>query len=584
MNSKFFCGRFAVYHRWILLSPVLFFHLFFNASPAQNIEFKKSNFKDRPEEFKKADGDLTKGRTLYQQLNYEEALEYLIKANDFNPDNADLNYMIGDAYLNTPSKAKSIIYFEKALRLDTAVRADIRFLCATAWQLNLQFDKAIKEYSKYRKKFTPGSKELPAVDKRIYECNSGKELLKDTLHVKIENLGTVVNSAYTDYASAISADESVLFFTSRRKGSTGNIFHPFLGEYMEDIYISYYKDSAWTEPGNLGEPVNSNRHDAIAGLSFDGQRLYVYRDNIKGRGDIFQSILEGDRWTMPMMLPEPINFEESHESSACLDYDNKTLYFVSDRETTGALGGRDIYYCEWDAKKKMWGPVKNLGKEINTPYDEETPFIHPDGKTLYFSSKGHNSMGGYDIFKTTKKGRSWNKPKNIGHPINTPDDDIFFVVSASGKHAYYSSAKIGGSGKRDLYRISFIQPPSEPYQPELTLVKGFICDEETKLPIGAKIEITDNQKNEMIFATDANSSTGKYLVSLPSGKNYGIAVTAEGYLFHSENFDIPVAWKYQEIEKNICLKKIKVGEKIVLKNIFYDFDMATLRPESAAEL
>ena len=188
------------------------------------------------------------------------------------------------------------------------------------------------------------------------------------------------------------------------------------------------------------------------------------------------------------------------------------------------------------------------------------------------------------FFKSTAKGRSWSRPKNLGYPINSPDDDVFFVVSASGRHAYYSSVQKEGFGKRDLYMITFIDPPTEPIEPQLTLLKGIITDAVTGAKIGARMELIDNELNVVVADFESNSTTGKYLVSLPSGKNYGIVVNAEGYLFHSENVNIPASYGYQEVEKNIALNKLAAGSKIVLNNIFFDFDMATLRPESTAEL
>ncbi|MFC2100552.1 OmpA family protein [Bacteroidota bacterium] len=239
--------------------------------------------------------------------------------------------------------------------------------------------------------------------------------------------------------------------------------------------------------------------------------------------------------------------------------------------------------------------------------------MHPDGVTMYFSSKGLNTMGGYDIFKTELKGDEWTKPENIGYPINSPDNDVYFVLSASGKHGYYSSAKIGGYGGQDIYRITFLGPEkplinntednliasaelplSEKVTEKLihiktnqvTIVKGTIFDDLIDEPIKVKgiIEITDNELGEVIYSATPNSSTSKYLFTLPSGKNYGIAFKAEGFLFHSENFDIPASTEFQEIIKDIYLQRIEVGSKIILNNIFFDFDRSTLRPESTSEL
>ena len=396
-----------------------------------------------------------------------------------------------------------------------------------------------------------------------------------------------------------------MFFTSRRNNSTGGKLDEF-GSYFEDIYISEKAGSDWTPPTNPPKPLNSNDHDACVGLSPDGQTLLIYKGST-GAGDVYMSHLKGSTWTSPKRLNSNIN-TKYHESSASISYDGKTLYFVSDKP--GGFGGRDIYYSTLD-KKGNWIKAVNIGSAINTPYDEEGVFIHPDGKTLYFSSKGHNSMGGYDIFKSVNENGIWSTPVNLGYPINTPDDDVNFSISASGIHGYYMSVRPDGYGDRDLYIVTFlgvekplvnntednllasltqpvsetnIEKPVEIKANQVTILKGKVLDEINLQPIGAVIEITDNEKNEVIASFESNSSTGKYLISLPSGKNYGIAVKAPGYLFHSENLNIPPTTIYQEIERDIKLKKLEIGSTIVLNNIFFDFNKSVLRPESIPEL
>jgi outer membrane protein OmpA-like peptidoglycan-associated protein len=228
---------------------------------------------------------------------------------------------------------------------------------------------------------------------------------------------------------------------------------------------------------------------------------------------------------------------------------------------------------------------------------------------MYFSSQGHKTMGGYDIFKAEWKDGKWSEPENLGWPINGPDDDVFFVVSANGKRGYYASSKTDGLGEKDIYKITFLgaekplalstednllagatQPVKtviaaqqlEIKTAQVTLLKGTITDAISQKPVGA--QLVDNERRQVIATFPVNSASGKYLVSLPSGKNYGIAVKAEGYLFHSENFDIPAVANYQEVQKDIALKPVAVGSAIVLRNVFFDVAKATLRPESFTEL
>lgn len=404
--------------------------------------------------------------------------------------------------------------------------------------------------------------------------------INDTVKVVITNLGSEINSAFPDYAPVISADGSLLIFTSRRpvtaKEKEKN------KEAKEYIYSSSFSDSLnkWGVAAMLGVTINQpDRNNSAIALSNDGQRMLLYRDDIYGDGNIWESQLHGKDWSDPVELPEPVN-TRYHETSASFSPDGKTIYFVSDRP--GGHGGLDIWMCTQD-EQGTWGKAINLGTKINTSSDEEGVFMHPDGKTLYFSSKGHKSSGGYDIFKSVFENGIWSEPENLGSYINTPGDDVYFVLTADGTTAYYSSVKKDGFGENDIYSFRYIRTEKEK-GPALTLLKGTITDEVTGDSLEAKIIIKDLELNTEVTTINSNSVTGKYLVSLPSGKNYGISVNADGYLFHSENINIPLSTGYQEIIKDIQLKKIEVGKKIVLNNIFYDFDKSTLRNESVSEL
>ncbi len=580
---------------------------------AQNVEFTKENFKDNKDGLKDAKNNIEAGDKLFEQgsIFYKQAIDPYLLAYKFNPNNALLNFKLGKCYLYSNYKLKSIPYLEKALQLNPNVDPQIHNVMAKAYHLDMQWDKAIAEYKAFQATLTNVAefKDLmEEVNKHIEECLNGKELVKNPVRVFIDNVGPEINSQYPDYGPVISADESVMLFTSRRPTTTGGGIDPGINEYYEDIYISTRKDGKWTTAQNMGKPINTDDHDANSGLSADGQKFLIYIG--KNNGDLYECELKGDSWSKPERMNKNIN-TDYHESSACYSPDGKSVYFVSDKPD-GSLGDRDIYISTKDEKGK-WGKAVNLGPTINTPYGEEGVFIHPDGKTLYFSSQGHKSMGGYDIFKSVydDKTKTWSEPVNLGYPVNTPDDDVFFVTSASGKHGYYASFNSNGYGEKDIYQITFLGPEKpmvlnnednllasqtapvketviapiiQIKEAQLTILKGVITDEATKQPLEATIEIVDNLKNEVIATFMSNSSTGKYLVSLPAGRNYGIAVKKENYLFHSENFDIPNTAAYQEVVKDVALKNIAVGSKIILKNIFFDFDKATLRPESTNEL
>ncbi|UOQ53177.1 OmpA family protein [Hymenobacter cellulosivorans] len=573
---------------------------------AQNVEFDKDNFKSNKDGLKEAQKEIKTGDEWYDMdpPRYELALPHYLEAQKFNPNNARLNLRIGDCYLHSGYKPRALPYIQKAFELNKDIDPSIHYMLGRSLHLNAKWTEAIAEYKAAQPAATGKNSAaiLATISKKIQECENGRKLEQKPSRVFIDNAGPSVNSPYADYGPVISADESVILFTSRRDNSTGKERDPETGGFFEDIYQSTRTGSGWSPARNLGKPVNNEGHDATVGLSPDGQRMLVYLED--NGGDLHESELKGAAWRKPEKMGARIN-SRAHESSAAYTPDGRNLYFVSDKP--GGLGNRDIYKIEIEGR----GQAVNLGSTINTPYGEEGVFLHPDGKTMYFSSEGHNSMGGYDIFKSVFENGKWSQPENLGWPINTPDDDVFFVISASGRHGYYSSFRDDGLGSKDIYQITFLgaekppvlsqedqllasraqpvkeaslAPPVPIATAQVTILKGVVTDEATKQPLEATIDVVDNSRNELIASFRANAQSGRYLVSLPSGVNYGIVVRQEGYLFHSENFDLPAGAAYSEVVKDIALKKLDVGVKVVLNNIFFDFDKATLRKESTAEL
>ncbi|MDF7813292.1 OmpA family protein [Hymenobacter sp. YC55] len=585
---------------------LLAFLLFSTAAHAQSVEFSKERFGNNKDGLKAALKEIKSGDEWYlsDPPRYEQALPHYLEAQKLNSENAELNLKIGDCYLHSGFKPRALNFLQKAYQLNSGVDPRIHYLLGRGLHLNGKWKEAIAEY----KQATPatGTKNTAAftqdIQKKILECENGRKMVEKPVRVFIDNAGPGVNSPYPDYGPVISADESVILFTSRRQGSTGGEKDPESGGFFEDVYQSSREGDTWGTARNLGETVNSAGHDATVGLSPDAQRMLVYVED--NGGDLNEANLRGATWAKPQRLGNRIN-SKAHESSAAYTPDGKSLLLVSDKP--GGIGGRDIYKVEIDGR----GAAVNLGPTINTPYGEEGVFLHPDGKTMYFSSEGHSSMGGYDIFKSTFQNGKWSTPENLGWPINTPDDDVFFVISASGRHGYYSSFRDDGLGSKDIYQITFLGPEKPPMlsqedqmlasralpvketllappvpvaTAQVTILKGTVTDDATKQPLEATIDVIDNSLNQTIASFRSNAQSGRYLVSLPSGVNYGIVVKQEGYLFHSENFDLPAGAAYSEVVKDIPLKKLDVGVKVVLNNIFFDFDKATLRKESTGEL
>lgn len=580
---------------------------------AQNIlDIKKRDFKQETGDFGFAWDQIKEGNFFLEEGSMEgaqRAISFYLKAAEYNSDCAPLNYNIAQAYILTKNYEDAVVFLQRTYDTNPWLTEQLLFELAKAQHMNARFSDARKSYESF---LAAAELELvqeitPLINKRIQECNNGTELFKKPVRAYVKNLGKNINTSYAEHSPIISANNKFLYFTSRRP-SADNDKRDKDGGYFEDIYVAEYKNGAWQAAKTVGEPLNTSRHDATIGLSADGQKMYVYRSS--GNGDIYESDLVGANWSKAHELEGEVNSSD-RESSACISFDGKKLYFVTDAEYASAQGGTDIYVSNLQADGS-WGKPSNLGANINTKYNEEQVFLMPDGRTMYFSSQGHNSMGGFDIFVSTlqENGR-WSKPKNIGPPMNTPGDDVFYSSAASGKFAYYSSVAQGGLGSSDIYKITYLSPintldmesedpliasQTEPIKEtevvkqmeiktiRLTIVKGSIVDAVSKQPVEANIEIVDNEENKVVFVTRSNSATGSYLLSLPSGKNYGIAVHQKGYMFHSENFDIPPAQDYTEIDKDIEMLSIKVGSKVVLKNIFFDFGKTTLRSTSDPEI
>lgn len=375
---------------------------------------------------------------------------------------------------------------------------------------------------------------------------------QEPIKAEIKNLGSTINSPYPDYAPLISADGNVLVFTSRRPTDPKDIQKGKEGK--ENVYTSYYddKNSRWLVTFMLGSTINTPDIDnsAIA-LSNDGQRMFLYRggNEVNSNGDILESVLVGEEWSEAVRLPYPIN-TDFNESSASISPDGRTIYFVSDRKW--GYGGRDIWSSTQD-ESGNWTEAVNLGREINTIEDEEGVFIHPNGKVLFFSSRGHNSIGGYDIFMSVfdETTQAWSKAENLAYPINTTGDDIYFVMSGNGKTGYYASPNPEEPNNIDIFKIAFLQ---DIMKKNVTVLKGRIADK-AQASVGATIILTEQSTGKLIGTFKSNKATGKYLVSVPPGKKYNFEITSEGYKTNTVEVDVPFKAGYAELENDIIIEK-----------------------------
>ena len=413
------------------------------------------------------------------------------------------------------SNAESLIRAAELIKLELP---DYDYYLGKALLKNEKYNEAIAQFEKY--KLNPLNKETNIeVDHQIEICKSAISLNNKFAVAKITNIGPPINTAGSEYTPVFPSDESFMVFTYRGEKSMGgkqilpNRVDMKNGIYFEDVMISHKdKFNNWTEPITI-TAINTNGHDAAVHISHDGQRLFTYRNIGVGSGDIYMSTLDGLNWGVPEKV-KGIN-SNFWEGSVCLSPDEKTIYFSSDRQ--GGLGGRDIYFAQLLPDGK-WGNIKNMGPEINTTFDEDAPFIHADGTTLFFSSTGHNTIGGYDIFKSDLKQGKWTTPYNLGKPVNTPQDDKFYMVSSNGEIGYYSTEKKDGKGLQDIYMVEpglFGKPTS------LVLVTGNVKYDNA--PITAEIFVRSKLNRKDFSGTfNSNSITGNYLVNLPAGNEYEI--------------------------------------------------------------
>lgn len=508
---------------------------------------------------------------FYDNKDFKKAYELYDKLCAQNPKNLEYKFRLGVSSINYPEKkARAIAIFEELQKVDTS--PEINYYLGKAYHINYRFDEALTYYEKYLS-LKQGAK-LKDDDKALVQdatlgvanCNNGKELISQKVIADIKNIGLPINTPETEGVPVISADESVIIFTYAGKKSTGGLLNDELkpdlqgGAYHEDIFISTRtNDSTWSEPAGIAA-LNTKANDAAVALSPDGQTLFSFISN-NDAGDLFMSSLNGSEWSKPVRLNKNINTTE-WEGSCSISSDGRFLYFASERP--GGLGGRDLYVSE--KINGDWGPAKNLGPGINTPYNEDAPFIHPDGITLFFSSEGHKSIGGYDIMYSIKQDNNWIEPLSMGIPLNTTEDDRFYVINAKGDRGYFSSNRggAGGKGGQDIYSV---EPGILGEKPILALLKGNIYADDK--PTEAKIEVNKRLTNEAVGPYYANAKTGKYLMALSPGNGYKIriSVNVPGYEPIEEEIDVEKLQKFVEIRKDFYVYSPAYTNKKTQKSV-----------------
>jgi hypothetical protein len=470
-------------------------------------EFKKTFFKgDKAFEY----GDYFSALGLYQSIYKYDSL------------NTELNYKLGVCHYNLRKyRTSSVKFFERSSASDFP---ETNYYLGKLYHARREYQKAIDCFTYYKYMMSGEEHTRKEIDDLIAKCTTAKVMEANVDHtLEVQNLGDGVNTEYPEYAPLIPAEENMMIFTSRRKNNMWAQTDP-LGDYFEDIYISEKKDKTWLPPVMMDSTINTAVHDAGTGLSADAERLLIYRTSKDLRsGDIYESNYKDSKWSKPEMLGSIVNDPEFAETSACYSPDGNTIFFSSNRP--GGYGGKDLYLVK-KLPNGSWGAPFNLGPTINTEYNEDAPFVHPTGNILFFSSEGHENMGGYDIFKSTfdEMGK-FSTPQNMGCPVNTVDDDIFFVLNTDASMGYFSSEREGGYGSQDLYSVYF------PVNNIPLNVYNIHVFDETGGALISNVEIlaTDMEKKSIYGMYKSNPNTGKVMIITAPEKSYRVAIQAAGY-------------------------------------------------------
>ncbi|WP_291859726.1 hypothetical protein [Marinilabilia sp.] len=450
---------------------------------------------------------------------------------------------------NDEELSATIDILEKAaalypLKKNTSNQAlEAHFYLGQAYRLDGQAKKACEKFNQI-KKHSENPEFIADVEQEVTYCENYLKLKEHPVDKKIEHLGEIVNSPYEDHSPIVLYDESTIYFTSTRPIDSLNMEGPF----FENIFVSHWRNQQWTKPKVLEIPGYQGTNRATVGLTPDGQGL-IFFENYGMVGLLFITYKTFEGWTEPEQLPAPINsgFNETHAS---FTPDGNTIFFSSERP--GGLGGKDIY-----SSKKLpdgtWGKPINAGEAINTSLNEESPFIHPDGKTLYFSSTGHNSMGGYDVFKSTlNENEEWGTPINIGYPINTPTDDLFYLPTPNGQRVYYSSQQEKGMGQSDLFILHF--PSSN--ERSMAVVSSHIFNSNNQPAEDAVISVKNLNTNQTIGTFRTNPQTGKFVVIIPTAQEYQLTIKNEGHKEYSKTFNLNAKDDYKSVNRAIYLPAI----------------------------
>jgi hypothetical protein len=519
---------------------------------------------------KKAQSSYDKAQIQLASNNYDQAVTLLQEAVKTDPTFQFAFFQLADISRRLKLYEQAKQNYNSALALGGNLEPRFYYGYAEAEIYTGDYVNALKHLKQFINTYTGNDPDfINKAKKYVKDCEFAIVALKNPIKYEPVNMGAEINSVHRDYFPSVTADGNQLIFSRKIDDN-------------EDFYVSTLKDKLWSSPTPLSSEINTSKYNEGAqSISADGRYLFFTgcnRPDGLGRCDIYVSHKNGKEWGEPFNLGAPIN-STYWESQPAISPDGSTLYFVSNRP--GGLGGYDIWKSTLKADG-FWTSPENLGPNINTPYDEHTPFIHPDGKTLYFSSDGWPGMGNKDIFmsRSDEKG-NWSNPENLGYPINTFNEETGLIVTPDGNYGLFSSNLKGGYGDMDIYQ--FKMPESKKPLP-ITYVKGIVTDKETNAFLEAKVQVV-NLKNRKIEYNDYTSAeTGDFLAVMPIGGNYAFNVSANGYIFYSENYALDTAYINNPFILSVRLDKLIIGKNMVMRNVFFDTNSYNLLPASVTEL
>jgi outer membrane protein OmpA-like peptidoglycan-associated protein len=528
---------------------------------------------------KRAISHFETARQYYVLRDYERAETTLMKAIVLEPDFIEAWLILAQVYTDAGKLEASIGAYKQAIELDSVFFPNaLYFLGLNEKELGW-YEEARYHLQSFLTMDNTRENLKESARENILSCDFAIHAMANPVPFEPENLGPNINSENDEYWPSLSADESIMVFTMLQPIDPGNPLTR--ANRQEDLYYSRYEDGAWQPAQNAGKPLNTNDNEGAQSISGNG-RFMVFtacgRDDGYGLCDLYFSVWGKGSWSVPVNMGPPVNSRYS-EKQPSLSADGRVVYFTSDRP--GGLGKYDLWMSS-RLPDGNWSQPVNLGANINTKEFDQSPFIHPDNKTLYFSSTGWPGMGGFDIYMSRRINDStWGRPVNLGYPINTNHQEEGLIVNARADMAYFSSTRLSGMG-RDIFSF----PLYEEARPNrVSYMKGKVFDSQTKRPLEAHFELIDLATHKKIIESASEPVNGEFLVVIPVDADYALNVSRPAYLFHSENFAFDKVYDRTEpYLKDIGLNPIEIGEKIVLRNVFYQTDSFALDAKSMVEL